>query len=363
MLDSTGRAPRAKMTKKTPKRSTRPARRPRRTHVRILFTCIGRRIELVRAFQRAAEALDVRLTIHGADLNWLAPAMHRVDQAHLVPRVGVKGHIAALLKVVRAHKIDLVIPLIDSDLLALAHAVPRFERAGARVLISAESTVRTCRDKLLTFQALSEAGVDTPDTCLWAEALTRKRHRFPYFMKPREGSAGMGNYRIDTLDELKVLGRRVRDPIVQEFVEGVEHTLDVYTGLDGRPRCVVPRRRLEVRTGEVSKGQIVKDQAIIDTGFRVAEVLGECRGVITVQCMVTPRGRIRVIEINPRFGGGAPLSIHAGADFPKWLLAELLGRRIRINPMGYKDGVTMLRYDDSVFVTQAKGRQRRPSAG
>ena len=349
------------MTEKTRKRSTRPTRRPRRTHLRILFTCIGRRIELVRAFRRAGEALDVRLTIHGTDLNWLAPAMHRVDRAHLVPRVGAKGHIASLLKLVRAHRIDLVIPLIDSDLLALAHAAPHFERAGARVVISCESTVRTCRDKLLTFNALREAGIDTPDTCLWAEALARKRHRFPYYMKPREGSAGMGNYRIDTLDELKVLGRRVPDPIVQEFVEGVEHTLDVYTGLDGRPRCVVPRRRLEVRTGEVSKGRIVKNRAIIDTGCRVAEVLGGCRGVITVQCMVTPQGRIRVIEINPRFGGGAPLSIHAGADFPKWLLAEFLGRRVRINLMGYKDGVTMLRYDDSVFLAHAKGRQRRPA--
>jgi carbamoyl-phosphate synthase large subunit len=115
----------------------------------------------------------------------------------------------------------------------------------------------------------------------------------------------------------------------------------------------VPRKRLEVRTGEVSKGLIVKDPAVMAVGRRVAEVLGACRGVVTVQCIVADGGRIRVIEINPRFGGGAPLAIHAGADFPRWILEELLGRKPRINPLGFRDDVAMLRYDDSVFVPNA----------
>ena len=85
----------------------------------------------------------------------------------------------------------------------------------------------------------------------------------------------------------------------------------------------------------------------------VKEVLGECRGVVTVQCMMTPRGRIRAIEINPRFGGGAPLAIHAGADFPRWILMELMGEKPRINPNGFRDDIAMLRYDESVFVPNA----------
>jgi carbamoyl-phosphate synthase large subunit len=85
----------------------------------------------------------------------------------------------------------------------------------------------------------------------------------------------------------------------------------------------------------------------------VTEVLRECRGVVTVQCIATDDRRIRVIEINPRFGGGVPLAIHAGADFPKWILQELLGQRPRINALGYQDDIAMLRFDDSVFVKRA----------
>ena len=183
-----------------------------------------------------------------------------------------------------------------------------------------------------------------------------RRLRFPCFLKPRYGSAAKGNFVVADREELLVLGRRIPEPIVQEYVRGVEHTLDVYTGLDGRPRCAVPRRRLEVRGGEVSKGLVVKDAALIETGLRTAAVLREGRGVLTVQCIVTPRGRIRTIEINPRFGGGVPLAIRAGADFPRWLLMEHLGRRPRIRRDGFRDGMAMLRFDDSVFVPGARRR-------
>lgn len=319
----------------------------------MLLTCIGRRVELLRAFRAAAERLDVALDIHGTDIDWFAPGMHLVDRPHIVPRLDSPEYLPALLDLVRRQHIDLLVPLIDSELVTLAANATRFAELRCLALVSSERVVRICRDKIATYNTLREADIDTPQTWLWTEAITRKRHHYPLFLKPRHGSASKGNYVVRSLDELHTLGLRVPEAIVQEFVKGTEHTLDVYTGLDGRPRCAVPRKRLEVRTGEVSKGLIVKDPAVMETGVRVANVLGECRGVITVQCMVTPEGRIRVIEINPRFGGGVPLSIHAGADFPRWILMEILGRKVKINPTGFTDDIAMLRYDDSVFVRNA----------
>jgi carbamoyl-phosphate synthase large subunit len=321
-----------------------------RQSLSILFTCVGRRVELLKAFQRAAKALKIDLSIHGADINRTAPAIHFVDVPHIVPRIEDRRHIPALVELVERERIDAIIPLIDSDLEALSRSIARFKRAGARVVISDVEVIRTCADKLLTFEALSRAGIDTPATWPADVALRRRGHKFPNFFKPRRGSAGQGLFRIDSLDELRVFAKREPDGIVQEYVEGAEYTLDVYTGLDSVPKCVVPRRRLEVRTGEVSKGLVVKDPAVIEVGRRAVAALGRCRGVITVQCMAGADGRIRVIEINPRFGGGAPLSIAAGADFPKWLMAELLGRDLRVDYQGYRDNLAMLRYDESVFV-------------
>jgi carbamoyl-phosphate synthase large subunit len=335
----------------------KPARKRVRT-VRLLFTCIGRRVELVRAFERAAGELGLRLEVHGADATRLSPAMQLIEHAHVVPTIASGRYIDALSDIIRRYRIDLLIPLLDLELAAIADARSRFAELGCHAIVSSPAVIEICQDKLATHRTLQAAGIDTPQTWPWVVALEQKRHRFPYYMKPRRGSAAKGNYVIHDADELRVLGRRVDDAIVQEFIRGEEYTLDVYTGFDGVPRCAVPRKRLEVRTGEVSKGIVVRHPEVMAMGRRVAEVLGECRGVITVQCMMSPEGRIRVIEMNPRFGGGAPLAIHAGADFPRWILQEHTGRKPRISAMGFRDGVAMLRYDQSVFV---RGADKRPA--
>ena len=348
MAKRSATCPRSSRSRPAAKRK-RPATRRRRLNV--LFTCIGRRVELIHAFREAAERLNVNLVVHGADMSWFASGMHRVDHAHIVPPLSDPGHVHALLQIAKVHSIDMMFPLIDSELMLMSREWKQFDAMHCRLVVSSEEVIRVCQDKLLTYKMLKAEGIDTPATWSQAAALRKKKHRFPYFLKPREGSAGMGNYRVDTLNEFRVLSRRIDDPIVQEFVEGVEHTLDVYTGFDGIPRCVVSRKRIEVRGGEVSKGVIVKDRRIMAVGRRVALALRDCRGVVTVQCMVTPAGTIRVIEINPRFGGGVPLAIHAGADFPMWLMADHLGRSVTIHPAGFRNHVTMLRYDESVFST------------
>ena len=137
--------------------------------------------------------------------------------------------------------------------------------------------------------------------------------------------------------------------IVQEYSDGVEYTCDVFVDFAMKVRTVVPRKRIEIRAGEVSKGQIVKHDEIMSQGRKLVETLGAGPGVITIQLIEDLNGNIKIIEINPRFGGGAPLSIKAGANFPKWILQQVIGREPRIKFDGFKDNLTMLRYDDEVW--------------
>lgn len=334
----------------------------RRKTWRVLFSCVGRRVALIESFRRAGEALGMDLVVHGTDATGFSPALQRVDHAHRVAPIAEGRYIDELCGIVKRRKIDLLIPLIDSELSLLASAVDRLAELGCTALVSSPEVIDTCGDKIAWYERLREAGIETPRTWSLAEALARKRHKFPLFMKPRFGSAAKDNFIVRNRRELEVFGACVKEPVVQELIEGPEYTLDVYTGFDGRPRCVVPRRRLEVRAGEVTKALVVKDRAIMAVGRQVVEMLGSCRGVVTVQCIDGGAGRIRVIEVNPRFGGGVPLAIHAGADFPKWILTELAGDRPHINPNAFADDVAMLRYDESVFVRHAsRGAARRRS--
>jgi carbamoyl-phosphate synthase large subunit len=83
---------------------------------------------------------------------------------------------------------------------------------------------------------------------------------------------------------------------------------------------------------------------------RLVETLRAGPGVITLQLFLTDDGKVKFIEINPRFGGGVPLSIKAGANFPKWILQELLGKKTNIRLDNFKDNLIMLRYDGEVWL-------------
>ncbi len=317
----------------------------------ILFTCVGRRVELLQAFRAAAAGMGVQLRIVATENSPTAPALPCADQAVLVPPIANDRYLEALLDVVREHGVNGLIPTIDTDLLAISARRSDFEAAGCIPLIADQNVVSTCRDKMRTYEFLRSHGIDTPTTYTAEQVLGLSEHRFPYFLKPRYGSSSHSVSKIEDEADLDYHLQTAPDPIVQEFVEGDEYTLDVYVGLTGQARCVVPRRRIAVRAGEVSKGVVEKDRAIMDAGRRVVEALGtSARGLVTLQCIRTRDGRIRFLEVNPRFGGGAPLGIAAGADYPGWLIQELLGRQPEISFDGFEHGLGMLRYDWSAFV-------------
>jgi carbamoyl-phosphate synthase large subunit len=251
---------------------------------------------------------------------------------------------------------------VDLDLPSLAEAKPRFERLGCRVLVSDPDVIDTCQDKRRTFGFLTRHGFTAPATMSVRTALAADRRgklTWPRFLKRWDGYASQGNAIVHDRDELRWFAKRIPNAICQEFIEGTEYTCDVYIDFNMRVRCVVPRRRIEVRSGEVSKGQIAKHPEIMAQARRLTESLGAGPGVITLQLFLTRDNEIKFLEINPRFGGGIPLSIQAGADFPKWVLQELTGKRPRIGFDKFTDGLMMLRYDAEVWLEepQLKGTE------
>ncbi len=324
--------------------------RARSSPLTLVFTCAGRRVELLQAFRAAAARLGVALRLVAADNDRTAPALYCVDEPVVVPKAADPAYIPAILELVRRTGAAALIPTIDTDLQVLSDHRAEIGQLGCVPLIAEPEVIRMCRDKVLTYAFLKRHGIDTPETFTPAQ-LAGRTLTFPMFMKPRAGSASLGAHRVNDQAEYDFYLPRAVDPIIQEFVPGVEHTLDVYVGLGGVPRCVVPRARWQIRGGEVSKGAVVKALDVMNAGRAVVAAMGpSVRGLVTLQCIVNLDRRIRFIEINPRFGGGAPLGIAAGANYPLWIIQELLGDTPTIAFDGFKDGLAMLRYDWSVFV-------------
>jgi carbamoyl-phosphate synthase large subunit len=316
----------------------------------ILFTCIGRRVSLLNSFRTAAKQLGIKAMFCGTDTTVLSSAMQLCDKGFVVKPTVHANYIRQLLSIVKTNKIKLLVPTVDLDLKVLAENKAKFAAAGCCVLVSKPNVVDICQDKRKTFSFLLKNGFDTPLTMSARHALAKKKLNLPYFLKPWDGYASKGNAVVKNRRELEVFSKRIPNCIVQEFVKGTEYTCDVYVDFNMKVRCVVPRKRIETRAGEVSKGQVVKNTRIMNEAAKLVKKLGAGPGVITLQLFLTGERKIKFIEVNPRFGGGAPLSIKAGANFPKWLLQELLETETNIRFDGFKNNLIMLRYDSEVWI-------------
>lgn len=313
----------------------------------VLLTSVGRRVELLKAFRQSMHHSNIIGKIVTADLKHSAPASFLADTAELVPRIDDPTYIDKLLDICDRHQIDLLVPLIDTELYLLSIHRQQFKERGVTLLISSAQTNEICYSKQKTGEFFKKIGVKTPKIYKLDDITDAD---FPLVLKPDTGSSSIGLYFLKTRSELNFLVNYVNNAIVQELVAGDEYTIDVLLDFNGNVISIVPRLRMETRAGEISKGITVKNPALIAAAKYVAESLPGAIGCITIQCFLQPDGEIVFIEINPRFGGGYPLSYRAGADFPSWVLQLCQGEYPKVAIDEWENGLAMLRYDDAIFV-------------
>lgn len=179
---------------------------------------------------------------------------------------------------------------------------------------------------------------------------------YPCFIKPKDGSSSINAFKVENESELKVYAEQVGDYIVQPFIEGTEYTVDISCDYEGNPVFITPRIRVAVRAGEVLKTEITMDDKIIEECRKLIAGFQPC-GPMTVQLIRQNRtGDNYYIEINPRFGGGALLSMKAGARSAEAILKLLSGEKVNYSDV-MDDGAVYSRFDQSVCTEEGKRKQ------
>ncbi len=329
--------------------------------MKIMFTSVGRRVELMQAFRSAAEELNIKLKIIGADITSDAPALQFCDETRLVCRIRDENYIPQLLQICEKDAVDCLIPTIDTDLLLLSENKEKFEAIGTKVLIARPEKVRICRDKNTTGDYFISLGLKAPLTVnqidKYEELIENKLAGFPAFIKPKDGSSSIDAYKVNNLNDLKLYADKIGDYIIQPFVSGREFTIDIFCDYEGNPVYITPRERVAVRAGEVLKTRITQDDTMIT---EMEKLISDFKpsGQITVQLIQDENtGDNYYIEINPRFGGGAPLSIKAGADSAKAVLRMLSGEKLTYEKKAARDSEVYSRFDQSVCVSANENRR------
>ena len=315
----------------------------------ILITSAGRRVSLINAFKIASKQLNTESKIFITDLNLRrSPASYFADDSFKIGLFNDPDYVKDLLAICLKNKISILIPTLDTELILLAKSKSLFNANGINIIISDLNLIEILRDKITTNTFFNSLNIKTP------VIFNKDNMKFPVFLKPLNGSNSKGIYKADNFKEIKQSDLESNNMMILENIDNTiydEYTVDLYYDKNSSLKCVVPRIRLKVVGGESNQG-ITKKNEVLDFVKDRFNFLQGAIGCLTLQVFSNKSnpGDIIGIEINPRFGGGYPFSLNAGANFPEFIIREyILNEQIEYFDK-WKDNCLNIRYENEIII-------------
>ena len=302
-----------------------------------------RRVLVTDAGRGSALAIIRSLARHGwqvtaADADALGPGLYS-RYAHdrgryAPPRVDPDRAVADIRDIVRARRIDVVVPVTDDVIAPLAAMGTAF--VGCEIAGPPEEALAKTQDKGMTIEIAESLGIPVPRTRIVrssAEALEQASGLgWPVVVKPArskryEHGQPLDSFAVTYAENDAQLRARI-DPVVgrsaillQEYYAGEGHGIGMLLH-EGRPLAAFQHRRLREYplTGGTSsyRESVALDPVLYDYSARL---LGALRwtGIALVEFKIGERGP-RLMEVNGRVWGSLPLAVRSGVDFPaQWL--------------------------------------------
>jgi hypothetical protein len=261
----------------------------------------GNRVELVSLLEEAARELELTLRISSIERTSRTPIASLVN----VVTTKLDFHSPEFAEFLLEHlngRPSLVLSLMDRAVASLA-------ALGTNVVTPLTLDSAKVLNKQYLKTKCIENGIPVPKDVDFGPAHVRPLYG--------NGSVGTSTIYLDSASR-----RETNSFLYEEILTGVEVSVDAYVFTDGNFSAIA-RDRLRVVGGEV---QHTRTRELTQTELqRMQKLLSifTFRGPINVQFM----GPLcKLLEINPRFGGGSTASIRAGWAAPKWLLTEYLLR-------------------------------------
>lgn len=307
----------------------------------VLISAAGRRPYLLRWFREALQMNGIDGTVILADADRHAGGQRLADEFVHAPTVVDDGYSTWLDQTLASYNVDLAISVNDFELSAWS----THETDSPALVRLTPDRQSLAEDKAALADELASLGVTSPPTWLGSQIVDDPKvleETDEFVVKSRYGSGSVGLAMCSRSELLpavhqaagQVYGRdgqplagtqgALDAVIVQQRVHGIEYGLDVVSDLEGQYRETFAREKLTMRFGETEKAMTVDGSPFRDHGRAISALLGH-RGPIDVDVLVDAEARAWVIDVNPRFGGGYPLTHVAGAHLPAAMVAWAAG--------------------------------------
>jgi carbamoyl-phosphate synthase large subunit len=279
----------------------------------------------------------------GTDCDPLSIGLELSDKSYVVPRGNDEKFIDEMLKICKKEKPDMIISGPEEEIIKFSKNKQKFDELGVILLMPNYESVKVCMDKLQTNKMFRKINIPVPR--IFRDI---SKVHYPCIIKPNSGRGGRDIYIPSDEKELRFYYKKIKNPIIQEFVEGEEYSIDTFSDIDGNVLSVVPRKRLSTESGISVKSVTVYNPKIIEYTRRILEEL-KLFGPSCIQCIKDKSGTPKFIEVNPRFGGGSILSIESDPSIFENLL-KILKKQKAVPSKGFKDENLMLRYYKELFL-------------
>jgi carbamoyl-phosphate synthase large subunit len=282
------------------------------------------------------------------DSTSLSAGFFMADVSEILPEADAHYYVKRLFEIVKKHRVSILLPTSGYDIYPYSANREALAEIGATAVVSDRETLEICRDKILTYNTMS-GKYELPFTTADANEV----RSFPVIAKPRYGKGSRDIIKITNEEDLNYVASNFGNTIFQEFLPGVEYTVDVLCDMNKKPIIAVPRIRLQTKAGISTKGRIVRDAELETTCMNIAQDAG-IRGPCCIQMKESSEGQLQLVEINSRLGGGTIFSALAGANFPKMILDLLEGSEIKIPKVSE---ITVVRYYEEIVIEEGRGNR------
>lgn len=322
----------------------------------ILLTSAGRRTYMVNYFK---DVLNGKGKVFASNSIYTY-TLHEADEYVITPQIYDENYIDFLLEYCQKKNINAIISLFDIDLPILSKNRDRFEKAGIKLVVSDYNVTTICNDKWLTYEFLCQIGVKQPYSFLKIseakEAVEQEIITYPIYIKPRWGMGSIGIYKVENEEELNVLYRKLKKEIfrsylkyeseydsdsciiIQEAIDGQEYGIEILNDLKGQYVTTFAKKKISMRAGETDIAETVNPQLFEETAIAISNHLQHI-GNLDVDCFVTEKGEIYVLEMNCRFGGQYPFTHNSGVNVPEQIVNWLEGKPTDMELLKQRDGI------------------------
>ena len=305
------------------------------------------------------------------------PIMHyKADCFHLLPKGNSKKYIPALIKLCKKENIDVVIPCSGSEVFTISKNLYLLNSKKIYTNVSQFRITNLMKEKNTVFELLKEKKIPVPKFFLvhnkkeFITALKLLNYpKYPVCFKPSKftSSGGGRGFRIlraqnslndiilnhkpgipeiDFKTSLRLFKRTNLPLLVMEYLPGKEISIHVLS-TNGKVLYYSSFHKKRIIQSHSLESEILENKNLRDIATKIVEVFNYSYNM-NIQLKLSRSGDPKVIEINPRFGGGISLPTAAGINFPYITLKMILNEILPPNMVSKK--TKLLRYWKELFV-------------